>query len=52
MLFSYKKQIFLYTLLKAGASLFSLLFVKLVPSRAYSLLHACHTFCDKLISFL
>ena len=43
MLFSYKKQIFLYTLLKEPH------YYKLVPPRAYCLLHACHTFCDVLL---
>ena len=26
--------------------------MKFVPPRAYCLLHACHAFCDELISFV
>ena len=43
MLFNYKEQIF---------ETESLTITKLVPPRAYCLLHACHTFCDELISLL
>ena len=45
----YKKQIFLYTLLKEPHYLF---FIKAGTTMAYCLLHACHTFCDELISLL
>ena len=49
-LFSYKKHIFLCTLFK-GPCCFAF-FVKLVPPRACCLLHACHAFCDELVSLL